>query len=531
MDSAQLQLGDTDTPVVTATGYIHDLYGMKGVKGDAQLHLDGRRFAAFADLDNLPELGAVTGHLSISDNDGSLGIDSFQVETGQPELLSLKLDGSFDNFKDPSTLVFNSSLKARDLKLIGALFERDWPPVGPVQLDAEIKRTGEGNELNSTLTAGETEVQTNLKAVFNKVPMQISGTVTARNMLVMDLLEEKVRKGEKKKPSKQGPVFSREPIPFHRLKKVDVDIVIEVESFAQGSFLAESARFPVRLKSGLLSISPAYLVYPKGKVDVDLQLDARDHPRLTFRAFCENLDSNRALNIQENNKAFEAEMDMDISFSTSGLTPHELAANTQGSVYITIENGKIPAAPIDLVFVDIAGWSWNQATRKRYYDINCGVADYSIDQGIISTKAFILDAKAIAITGTGTVDLGGEKVEYVLLPKKKSSLIYQADPVKIQGPLSDPKVSMLPLKSAATTIAQIGGIIFAPYIFLPLTAADHLTGSLGGDDGKSPCLEYRETRVIENKSQENMNQSQGGEPGERDRVQSHIDQRPVTNDQ
>ncbi len=52
IDSAQLRLGDMDNPVVQATGYINDLFAMKGVKGDAQLHLDGRRFAAFADLTN-----------------------------------------------------------------------------------------------------------------------------------------------------------------------------------------------------------------------------------------------------------------------------------------------------------------------------------------------------------------------------------------------------------------------------------------------------------------------------------------------
>ncbi|MES0397287.1 MAG: hypothetical protein ABUK17_07045, partial [Syntrophobacteria bacterium] len=64
IDSAQLRLGDTDNPVVKASGHINDLYAMKGVKVDAQLHLDGRRFAAFADFQKLPELGALTGQLS-----------------------------------------------------------------------------------------------------------------------------------------------------------------------------------------------------------------------------------------------------------------------------------------------------------------------------------------------------------------------------------------------------------------------------------------------------------------------------------
>jgi hypothetical protein len=467
---------------------------------DAQLHLDGRRFASFADLHKLPELGAVTGQLSISDSDGTLGIDSLQVETGQPELLSLKVDGRFDNFKDPSTLLLNSSLSAQDLQLIGAIFDRQWPAIGPVQLDAEIKHTAKGSDWTSTLTAGETEVQANLNALFKTTPIRISGTITARKMLVWDLLEE-AGEGGKKKPSNKEPVFSREPIAFDWLKKVDVDIVIEVESFAQEQFLADSAQFQVVVNSGLLSISPARFVYPKGKLDMDLQLDARDHPRLTFRAFGENIDPRRALDIQEYKGKFDAEMNIDASFSTSGLTPNEMAANSQGSIYITLQNGKLPAPLIDLVFLDVAGWAWKKATKKRYYDIDCGVVDYSIEEGVISTKAFILDAKEITITGGGTIDLGHEKVEYVLLPKKKSLIIKKAAPVKIKGPLNDPKVKTLNWKSAGKTVAKIGGIIFAPFIFIPLTAADYAAGKVKTKNGESACLEYQETHKMEKSPQ------------------------------
>ncbi|NIY16825.1 MAG: hypothetical protein GWM98_18980, partial [Nitrospinaceae bacterium] len=77
-------------------------------------------------------------------------------------------------------------------------------------------------------------------------------------------------------------------------------------------------------------------------------------------------------------------------------------------------------------------------------------------------------------TGGGTIDLGGEKIEYVLLPKKKTLFIKKADPVNIEGPLNDPEVKALPWKSAAITAGKVGGIIFAPFIFIPLTAADYL---------------------------------------------------------
>jgi uncharacterized protein involved in outer membrane biogenesis len=498
--SAQLSLGEMGNPVVQATGYVNDLSAMKGVKVDAELHLDGRRFADFADFQKLPEFGDVTGQLSISDSDGTLGIESLQVETGQPELLSLKVDGRFDNFRDASTLLLNSSLSARDLQLIGAIFDRKWRPIGPVQLDVEVKRQGKGGTWTAALTAGQTEVQVKLNTLLRATPKQINGTITARQMLFWDLLEDD-KEGKKKKPSGKEPVFSREPIDFDWLKKADVDIVIEVESFAQEQFLADSAQFHVVVNSGLLTISPARFVYPKGELDMDLQLDARDQPRLIFKAFGENIDPRRALDIQEYKGEFEAEGNVDISFSSSGLSPHELASNSEGSIYITIQNGKLPAPLIDLVFWDVAGWVWKRATTTRYYDFDCGVADYSIEEGVISTKAFILDAEHITITGGGTIDLGGEEIDYVLLPKKKTLYMKKADPVNIEGPLNDPKVKTLPWKSAGITAAKVGGIIFAPFIFIPLTAADYAAGKVQSKDGKSACLEYQKTHQSEKKPQ------------------------------
>jgi hypothetical protein len=490
MDSAQLQLGEMDKPVVKVEGYIHDMTAMKGVKWDAQLDLDGRRFAAFADFHKLPDLGAVTGQASVSDSDSTLGLDSLHIETGQPDLLSLKVDGRFTNFKDPSTLLLNANLTARDLQLIGALFDRDWPAIGPVTLNTVIKRTDDSNDLTSTLTAGGTEMDINLKTHLRETPIQIKGTVTARKLIAW-ILPEKAREKKKKEPSAKKPVFSRDPIAFDWLRKVDMDIAIEVESFTEGSSLAQSAKCHVVVNSGLLSISPASLVYPKGKLDMELELDARDVPRLTFTAQGENLDPWRALNIEESKKDIAAEMDVDMSFNSSGLTPHELAANSQGSIYITIQNGKLRTVLTDLVFADIAGWAWHKTSGKRFVELDCGVSHYSIEKGIISTKALFLETKNISVTGQGTIDLGQEEIKYVLLPKKKTRLIHKADPVHIEGPLNDPSVKALPLKSAVTTYGIYGGMVLAPFIFVPLAAADQVAGRMISDSKESPCLEYQ----------------------------------------
>ena len=507
VDSAQLSLGEVENPVLKITGQIKNLVAMKGIKGDARLHMGGRQFAAFVHSEQVPELGALTGRMIVSDSNGSLGIDFLEVQTSRAGLLSLKLDGSYSSFKDPSTLRLNSSLSAKNLQLLGKIFDRQWPDIGPVRMNTQVKDSGKGKQFDSELTLGQSRVETKIVALFETTPMRISGTVKAQELAVWKLLEEE-KKGEKKKTSRKKHVFSKEPIDFNWLKKVDADIAIEVESFAQEQFLADSAQFRLKVKSGLLSLSPARLIYAKGKLDMNLELDAWDNPSLTFTAFGKDLDTRRTLDIQQYKEELGGEMNVDVNLHTSGQNPHELAANSQGSIYITMQNGKIPVSLTDLVFLDIAGWAWHKTTNKTYYDITCGVADYSIDKGVISTKAFILDSASITVTGGGTINLRKEKIDYFLLPKKKSDIIQKANPVDIKGRLSNPEIRVIPWKSAAITAAKVGGIIFAPYIFIPLTAAEYLAGKVKGKNGGSACQEYRETHKMNERPQQ-LNRAAG----------------------
>ena len=151
---------------------------------------------------------------------------------------------------------------------------------------------------------------------------------------------------------------------------------------------------------------------------------------------------------------------------------------------------------VDLVFVDIIGWAWTKTSNNKYYEFSCGVADYRIDRGLVTTRAFLLDASHLAISGEGTIDLGKEQIDYVFLPKKKSRVISRADPVKVTGALNDPSVKVIPWKSATTTY---GALLFAPYIFVGATAVDYLAGAIKGRRQESPCLEYEKSRADSHK--------------------------------
>jgi hypothetical protein len=491
LHSGRLTVGDATRPAIRAEGFVDDLLGAAKTRWDVDIDLDGRQFAALAEREKLPDLGALRGKMQLSNSDGSLGIDTLKLDSSGSELLSLALSGEYGDFSKPETLSLTGQLTARDMQVVGALLERDWPQVGPVSVDLRVSQAKQGTVFDAALRADRFEVDADLVGVFDAKPVRLSGDIKARNAFIPQMVD-RAAEGIKQKQEAQNDFFSREPISFDWMNKVDLDIAVDIESFDAELARGKSGQARIKLESGRLSVSPASVEYPKGQLKVDIQVDARERPSITFKAFGESLDPWRSLYIEKQEKEVDADLDIDVDLNLSGESPHELAASARGSFFFELKNGLLERKLVDLVFVDIIGWAWGKTKHQKYYEFSCGVADYGIDQGVITTRAFLLDAREIAISGEGSVDLGKEEIDYVFLPKKKSRLISRADPVKVTGALNDPKVKVIPWKAATSTY---GTLLFAPYIFVGATAVDMIGGVFKKGIQKSPCEEYEKKRA------------------------------------
>jgi uncharacterized protein involved in outer membrane biogenesis len=222
---------------------------------------------------------------------------------------------------------------------------------------------------------------------------------------------------------------------------------------------------------------------------LDVQFDTQDPPQLSFKAIGEGINPWVAVDMQESKaqKEIHGDLDIEVRITTSGASVHDLVSNMEGDIYLTIQNGRIRKVLTDMVFVNLVGWSFSQVKREKYVDVDCGVADYTIKQGVISTNALYIDSKHIAVAGEGTIDLGNEQVDYVFLPKKKSRLVHTADPVHIEGPINNPSIKVLPWRSAMRTY---GTLLFAPYIFAGMAGADYVSSFFKIGNKESPCVVY-----------------------------------------
>ncbi len=188
LDSLLLHVGaDTGDPVLIAQGKVGDLYQLKDVDIDVKLNIDGHNLAAFADKRSLEDLAPLNGELHLANKNGLLGIQSLQLVSDHPDL-SININGQYPDINKPETLRLKADIKARDLALVGALLDQQWPDYGPLTVLGNVGRENNRVRLNTNIRAGEKGLDADLHGDFTADPPSLAGKLTLSSFVLAGLL-------------------------------------------------------------------------------------------------------------------------------------------------------------------------------------------------------------------------------------------------------------------------------------------------------------------------------------------------------
>ena len=506
IDDIQVQVGKAKPLLIKATGSADKIIffpelSLEEIK--LLVTASGNDTADLTELFSLekpiPSMGSFKASAKITGNHQELGASelSFMSDLRDKDrtLIDLDISGQFKDFSKIDSLSLNTRIKAVDLRTIGVLFDQNWPAVGPVELNSLMEKEGEKFKFKTTMTVDEIEIKATNSVFFLNTPMRISGTIEAENFLLPDLAD--IENDDQCKEEDSGLyLFSREPMNFDWLEKTDIDLIIDIKSFNKEKSRFESAYFKVDLESGRLSILPAKLNFPKGRLELDVRFNMQNELKFHIEASGKEINPYQALSEDQAKlkDIFDADIDIDIDITSYGLSQHELASNLDGNVYMIIKNGRLRKELLHLLFVDLIGWTFSKTVGKKYINIDCGVIDLKIKKGMVTTDAFFLSGENMTAAGEGTIDLSNEQIDYVFLPKKRSALLFGDQPVKVRGSLKNPSVTAIPWRSAVTTY---GSLIFSPYLFAGQVVVGLVINVFKKKSNESACVEYERKREQE----------------------------------
>jgi hypothetical protein len=129
--------------------------------------------------------------------------------------------------------------------------------------------------------------------------------------------------------------------------------------------------------------------------------------------------------------------------------------------------------------VDVFGWALSKSVAgDRYTNLNCVVTSFNVAAGQLRSETIIADGPSLSLGGKINLDLAEETLDIVLIPKQKKRLFSSIAPVKVHGPMKDPKVEAIPARAA---LQEIGSMALLPAVFIPVRALQKLWSLL--DDG------------------------------------------------
>ena len=475
--------------------------------------------------DNLPELGPVRGSLRLEARSATaLAIDRLAMIFGRDSSLRLEIRGEIADIpvapgipNNGINLTVNLAAPAgKRIELADENRKLTWriPESGPLEGGFTISRNGETTRIgNLEISLGRSRFTAGLELTGGTgSSCRFSGGIKAPVIHLDELTSLFSRhSGEKNitgetppaapaSPSGRGkkplqPVFSAETFSLDWLNRYQGEMEISIARIISPAGSLNNLELKMKLDDRRLSVDPISLNYEGGHARALFAMDnRRQPPAMKLKYKIDDLDLQGAiLSGFGCNSPLTGKLTSVSELESRGASPHELAANLNGRIAIALENGRIPAHLLDLIAVDILGWSFHRTLmNKKYAPISCGILGLEIKQGTATCRTFVLEAPSLKITGTGTIDFRNERCDLAFLPKKKKNFWASVTPVTVKGPLRKPTIQAIPVKTAAILY---GGALLAPQIFLPAVGLNYLWKMVSKDKkgDKSPCFDAMPT--------------------------------------
>jgi len=257
----------------------------------------------------------------------------------------------------------------------------------------------------------------------------------------------KVAARNEQPPAKAGrepgrKVLPAAPLDVSRLKSMNADVRFSAARIVDAPNLPlDRVSTHVRLKDGVLHLEPLDMGIAGGRVAGRLRIDANAAPvavevKLDARA----MELSRLFPGSRINQANVGKIHGEIDLRGRGSTTAQMLGTSSGNVAVLMGRGQISNLLLELAGLDgaeIVKFLLGGDTRVQ---LRCAALAFGVDNGLMTTRAFVLDTADTVFYGNGSLNLATEAINLVVRPyPKDTSILSLRSPLKIAGTLGAPQ--------------------------------------------------------------------------------------------
>jgi AsmA family protein len=436
--------------------------------------------------------------------------------------------GTVDHPLNYTGLDVDVTLQGPDLQKLGEILKMPLPGTPPYKLTGKVTHQEQEKRWNLVAlrgTVGDSDVQ-------GDVSLELSGerpTVVAdlqSNTLDLDDLgvligappgtgpDETASTEQKQQAAKEtaakAPVLPDKQFDVPEVRAFDARISFTAENVTAMKLPLEHMEAKVTLKKGHIRIDPARVDLAGGKLETRVGLEA---PRGVLNG---DLDlALRKVKLSQLLAAFKVDVGAiqmekegvgtfggQAKLTFKGNSIHAMAASSNGELAVIMAGGQINALIIEALGLDVGEvlavlMADAEEKQSGMVPVQCFVSRFDVQDGVMTTKALVLETSDSNVTGSGTVDLGKETLDLTLLGHPKdASVLAASTPISIKGTFRDPTIDVVSEELEEKGLAALALGVVLPVIgaILPFIETGEAPGvncaalmkAAGAADGVAP---------------------------------------------
>ena len=399
---------------------------------------------------------------------------------------TLKAKGSISNLAALGAMDVRFDLQGRNLDELYKFLGVALPSTRPYKVSGQLVKRGQlWSATGITGVLGKSDITGALNFdQSTKVPL-LSGKVQSKVLDFADLgpvvglapsamTPEKATAGAASGGRAQS--ASRKVLPVAtldvaRLQSMDADVVYSAADIKHVEALPlDKGSVHVKLKAGVLQLEPLSLGVAGGTVAGSIQIDSNATPasyvaRLDVRA----LRFNQLFPTVETTKTGLGKISGQFDLKGKGNSAAQMLGSASGNMAVLMGQGEISNILLEFMGLDGGEVIKFLLRGDRNVQLRCGAAAFDVKQGLMTSRAIVLDTADTLITGEGRISLADETLDILLKPEPKDrSILSLRSPLKIGGTFGKP--SAAPDKAALAGRAGLALLLGAINPLLALAA-------------------------------------------------------------
>jgi len=340
------------------------------------------------------------------------------------------------DFRELDGVFEASGLDLKDLFFLAGV---RLPNTGPYHLSGKLARHDTRFELNDLVaTSGESDVHATVTSQMDRNGhTHVDVDLRSRRLRISDLGLQAA--GRAAVPQDEKPLFPEWEIRTDGIRHGDVQLSFHAHELDVGraTFHAVAARMSVA--QGIANIPTLTATIPDGKISAHIKFDAKpDIPKATLEATFSDLRLGQFSKTPQQ-PPIDGLLQGHLNLTGQGRSVHELVADANGTVTMTLPEGSLRKSLAELIGFDLRALGLMLTKNKEDTPIRCGIARFQAHRGMLTANTLIVDTDRMVITGGGSIQLGTEHMDLELQgqPKHVRLLRLQA-PVNVHGTIKHP---------------------------------------------------------------------------------------------